>query len=62
VKKISYLHKKYLYMKIMKYGQVSFVVVRFIHWLSEIKHSERVRFENIPKSEKEPGFNQSEES
>jgi len=48
-------------MKIRKYGQVSFVVVRFIHWLSETKHSEKVRFENIPKSEKEPGFNQSED-
>jgi hypothetical protein len=49
-------------MKIRKYGQVSFVVVRFIHWLSETKNSKKVRFENIPKSEKEPGFNQSEES
>jgi hypothetical protein len=49
-------------MKIRKYKQVSFVVVRFIHWLSETKNSEKVRFENIPKSEKEPGFNQSEES
>ena len=49
-------------MKIMKYGQALFVVVRFIHWLSETNHSDRVKFKNIPNSEKEPGFNQSEES
>ena len=62
MEKVSYLHKEYLSMKIMKYGQVSFMVVRFIHWLSETKRSGRIRDENIPKSEKEPGFDQSEGS
>ena len=43
-------------MKIMIYGQVLFVVVRFIFWLSATKRSEKARLESIPKSEEEAGI------
>lgn len=46
----------------MTYGQVLFVVVRFIYWLSEIKRSEKARLGSIPKSDKEPKFEPAEES
>lgn len=43
-------------MKIMTYGRVLFVVVRFIFWLSATKRSEKARLESIPKSEEEAGI------
>lgn len=46
----------------MTYGQVLFVVVRFIYWLSEIKRSEKARLQSIPKSDKDPRVEPSEES
>jgi hypothetical protein len=46
----------------MTYGQVLFVVIRFIYWLSEIKRSEKARPESIPKSDKEPSLDPAEES
>jgi|GEM_PF-2031197 hypothetical protein len=49
-------------MQIMTYGQVLFVVVRFIYWLSEIKCSEKARLQSIPKSDKDPRFEPAEES
>jgi hypothetical protein len=54
--------KKYLYMQIITYGQVLFVVVRFIHWLSEIKRSEKARLQSIPKSDKDLRYEPEEES
>jgi hypothetical protein len=46
----------------MTYGQVLFVVVRFIYWLSKIIRSEKARLESIPKSDKGPSFDPAEES
>ena len=43
-------------------GQVLFVVVRFIYWLSEIKRSENARLQSISKPDKDPGFEPEEES
>jgi hypothetical protein len=40
----------------MTYGQVLFVVVRFIYWCSEFKRSEKARLKSTPKSDKEPRF------
>jgi hypothetical protein len=49
-------------MQIMTYGQVLFVVVRLIYWLSDIKRSEKTRLQSIPKSDKDPRFEPAEES
>jgi hypothetical protein len=46
----------------MTYGQVLFVVVRFIYWLSGIKRSEKAQLRSIPKSDKDPRFEPAEES
>lgn len=53
---------KYLCMQIMPYGQVLFVVVRFIYWLSEIKRSEKAQLQSIRKSDKDPRFEPAEGS